>query len=188
MTGMLSTAALFGAACVDDADDAPDETPTDPAALTVSAHHLYVATTGADSNPGTQAAPFRTILKASQAAVPDTTVHVAAGTYTGGVQTTKSGTATGRIIYVSTTKWGARIVPPTSSTSKTGWDNRGAYVTIDGFQVDRTVNPSGKIWTVGINVGGTGDIVTNCNVHHIYRTPTGNSGGGAGILLDSWYG
>jgi hypothetical protein len=168
--------------------EVPDMPPQPPPELT--AHHLYVSTTiGSDSNPGTQAKPFKTILKASTVAVADTTIHVAAGKYIGGFRTTKSGTATGRIIFVSEPRWGAKIVPPSSSSQKTGWDNRGAYVTIDGFEVDGSVLPtSGTQWTVGINVGGQGDIVSRCLVHHIYTTGTGNSAGGAGILLDAWYG
>jgi hypothetical protein len=154
-----------------------------------SAHDLYVATTGSDSNPGTKAAPFKTILRASEVAVPDTTIHVASGTYTGGFLTRKSGTASGRIHYLADVRWGARIVPPSSSSSKMGWDNRGAYVTIDGFEVDGSVDPtSGTIWTVGINVGGQGDVVTHCHVHHIFNHGTPSSSGGAGILLDAWYG
>jgi hypothetical protein len=58
-----------------------------PAPAPTAAYHLYVATTGSDSNPGTQSAPFKTILRASQAAKPDTIVHVAPGTYPGGFQT-----------------------------------------------------------------------------------------------------
>jgi hypothetical protein len=154
-----------------------------------TANHLYVATTGLDSNPGTKEKPFLTILKASQVAVPDTTVHVAAGTYVGGFRTLKNGTATKRILYVSDVRWGAKIVPPKSSSSTAGWDNRGAYVTIDGFEVDGSVDPtSGTKWNVGINVGGAGDIVMNCHAHHIFRSGTGSSQGGAGILLDAWYG
>lgn len=58
-----------------------------------------------------------------------------------------------------------------------GWDNKGAYVTIDGFEVDGSDDPvSGKKWTVGLNVSATGDIVTNCYVHHIYNTGVGNAG------------
>jgi hypothetical protein len=175
--------------CTPGDDGVPDDgTNAEPPAPPTT-YNLYVATTGSDSNPGTQAAPFRTILKASQVAQPDTTVHVAAGTYVGGFQTTKSGTATRRIRYVSTTRWGARIIPPSSSSRATGWDNRGAYVTIDGFEVDGSINPtSGTRWTVGINVGGAGDIVTHCHVHHIYNSGTVSSSGGAGILLDAWYG
>ena len=42
---------------------------------------LYVATTGNDSNPGTQAQPFRTIAYGITVAVNGDTVRVAAGTY-----------------------------------------------------------------------------------------------------------
>jgi hypothetical protein len=148
---------------------------------------LYVAPTGSDTNAGTQTSPFKTILKASQVALPDTIVHVAPGIYTGGFKTTTSGTATGRITYLSDVKWGAKIVAPSNSTNATGFDNRGAYVTIDGFEMNG-IPSSGTLWSVGINVAGTGDIVQNCLVYNIYNTGVANSSGGAGILLDSWYG
>jgi hypothetical protein len=177
--------------CEEDGSDTGSDTGSDSESddIALSANHLYVAPTGSDANPGTKTQPLKTILKASQLAKPSTTVHVAAGTYTGGFQTTKAGTATGRIIYVSEPRWGAKLVPPSSSSRPTGWDNRGAYVTIDGFEVDGSVNPtSGPRWSVGINVGGQGNIVRRCNVHHIFSTGTGTSQGGAGILLDAWYG
>src|SRR5438270_13262023 len=111
---------------------------------------IYVSTTGSDSNSGTQTSPFATILAASQAAQPGTTVHVAAGTYYGGFQTTASGTSSAPIHYVSDTRWGASIVPSPSSTSEFGWDQRGAYVTIDGFNVDRANYQGGTPRTIGI--------------------------------------
>ncbi|MDB5756518.1 MAG: hypothetical protein JWR56_2946, partial [Massilia sp.] len=52
-----------------------------PAPVSTSDFHLYVATTGSDSNTGTESEPFRTITRASRAARPDTTIHVASGTY-----------------------------------------------------------------------------------------------------------
>jgi hypothetical protein len=39
--------------------------------------HLYVATTGLDTNAGTDTKPFATIARAAQAATPGTIVHVA---------------------------------------------------------------------------------------------------------------
>jgi len=148
---------------------------------------LYVSSTGSDTNPGTLTAPLQTISKAASLITPGSSVHVAPGTYIGGFKITTNGTISARIRYVSDTKWGAKIVSPSNSTIKAGFDNRGPYVTIDGFEVDGTP-AAGTLWTVGINVAGTGDIVTNCLVHHIYNTGTANSNGGAGILLDSWYG
>lgn len=154
--------------------------------LNCYAANYYVSTTGSNTNLGTTpGAAFKTITKAVSMVTAGSTVHVAPGTYAETILNTKNGTATLRIRFVSDTKWGAKIIPPTGGTAKTGFDNRGAYVTIDGFEVD---GKSLTQWTVGINVGGTNDSVVNCHSHHIYNTGTGNSGGGAGILLDSWYG
>ena len=44
--------------------------------------------------------------------------------------------AAARIYRVSTTKWGAKIVPPANSTNKDAWDKRGDYVSIIGFEID----------------------------------------------------
>lgn len=48
---------------------------------TLPAQFLWVAPTGSDTNPGTQAAPFATILAATQAATDGATIYLAAGTY-----------------------------------------------------------------------------------------------------------
>jgi Ca2+-binding RTX toxin-like protein len=153
---------------------------------------LYVSTTGSDSNSGTQTSPFKTILAASQAAQPGTTVHVAAGTYYGGFATTASGTSSASIHYVSDTPGGATIVPAPSSTSEFGWDQRGAYVTIDGFNVDGANYQGGKPWTVGINLDGSHSLVENSHVHNIMtnasQVAANGSHGGAGIMLEGYYG
>ena len=60
---------------------------------TLAPSDIYVSTTGSDTNAGTQAAPFRTIARASRAATAGVTVRVMPGTYEGGFQTTASGTA-----------------------------------------------------------------------------------------------
>lgn len=41
----------------------------------VSIYHLYVATTGSDANPGTQAAPLKTIARADALARAGSTIH-----------------------------------------------------------------------------------------------------------------
>src|SRR5207302_7497100 len=148
---------------------------------------LYVSTTGSDSNSGTQTSPFKTILAASRAAQAGTTVHVAAGTYDGGFQTTASGTAGNPIHYVSDTKWGAIIVPPANSTSDTAWDNRGAYVAIDGFQVDGTHYQSGTAWVQGIYSAGSYSVIENNNVHNVAQNVSTSASGG-GVTADGYYG
>ena len=138
---------------------------------------LYVSTTGNDSNPGTQTAPFKTILKASKVAKPGTTVHVASGTYAGGIQTVTSGTATARIRYVSDVKWGAKIVPAAGTTKVYAWDERGSYVDIVGFDID---GQSGMSWRNGLLTRGSHNIFKDNHVHHIAdKVPCESSGGSA---------
>lgn len=137
------------------------------AATTTSLYHLYVATTGSDSNPGTQTRPFKTILKASSVAKPGTTVHVAPGTYPGGFSTSKSGTASARIIYQSDVKWGAKIVPAANNRSSRAWGNSGKYIDIVGFDVDGSKYQSGTKWRIGITSNGDNSVIRGNRVHHI---------------------
>jgi hypothetical protein len=152
-------------------------------------YNYYVSPTGSDSNPGTSSAPFKTLKRAAQAATrASTTVWVAPGTYAGGIKTTASGTSTGRIYWVSTTKWGAKIIPPYSSTNNNAWDNRGSYVSIIGFNIDGSVSNGGTLWTHGIYMGGSYGIVQGNHVHHIAKNVSCTSGGGSAINTDAYYG
>lgn len=147
--------------------------------------HLYVATTGSDANPGTRSRPFRSILRASQAARADTTVHVAPGAYPGGFTTAASGTAAGRIRYVSDTKWGAKIVPAVGSTVTAAWQNRGDHVDIEGFEVD---GRSGPVWRNGIATRGSHNVIRGNHVHHIADRVACDNNGGSAINTTSYYG
>lgn len=157
---------------------------TTTSTTTTSTYNYYVATTGSDSNPGTQAAPFKTILKASQVAVPDTTIHVSPGTYTGNFQTTTSGTANARIRYISDTRWGAKIVPPASSSSYFGviFYNSGSYVTIDGFEID--ASNSDTSYRNGIYTDGSNVVIQNNHIHNIGTSNPCSGSGGSGINTD----
>jgi hypothetical protein len=85
----------------------------------------YVSTSGNDANPGTQAAPFRTIQKATNTAVAGDTVIVNAGTYNEVVSAGSSGTGTSNMInllangsvivrgfYVITSSFKDLLLPP----------------------------------------------------------------------------
>ncbi|NMO16778.1 DUF1565 domain-containing protein [Pyxidicoccus fallax] len=157
-----------------------------PAAAT----DIHVATTGNDTaGDGSSGSPFRTILKASQVATPGATIHVAPGTYSGGFMTTKSGMAGARIRYVSDTDAAtgarARIVPP-NSTATTGsiWENRGAYVDIEGFEFDGT----GTKMPNGLINQGSYVTIKNNHVHHIVHGPGQlcNGAGGSGINIHDY--
>lgn len=152
----------------------------------LKAEGYYVSTLGSDRNPGSQAAPFRTILKASQVAGPGDVVRVLPGTYEGGFVTRSSGSASARITYVSTAKWQAKIVPPRTSPNYTGWENQGNYVDISGFQVDGSNNNGGQAWILGIqDVGSNGRVIGNW-VHQV-KAPC-STNGGAGIEAYQWKG
>jgi hypothetical protein len=154
--------------------------------------NLYVAPNGRDTNTGIEKAPFATIGRAAQAATPGTIVHVAPGVYEGGFKTLISGSITpgGRIVYQSTERWGAKIVPPADpekATSAVAWDNRGNYIDIIGFDIDGTRYQGGIKWTTGIYSGGSYNTIRNNHVHHIATDVRCTSAGGSGIGVDSYY-
>ncbi len=150
-------------------------------------YNFYVSPNGNDAASGSRSAPFKTLARAARATRAGTTVWVAPGTYTGGFKTTTSGTASQRIYFVSTTRWGARIVPPASSPNNTAWDNRGSYVDIVGFQIDGSRHQSGTKWTHGIYNGGSYDMIRHNYVHHIATNVACTSAGGSAIGVDSYY-
>ena len=146
------------------------------------AKDLYVSTTGSDSNPGTQTAPVKSIARADALASAGTVIHVAAGTYrvsapaldNAGIKTSKSGTATARIKFVSDVKWGAKII--VSGTGIT-WDSRGSYVDIDGFDI----SGSGRH---GILAAGANLTMTNNFIHDL--TISGGCNGSGGAAIDTY--
>lgn len=167
--------------------DARDTEAPMTAAVAANARELYVAPDGSDGNSGARDAPFRSIARAAQAASPGTTVHVAPGSYPGGFKTTVSGTPAARIAFVSSVKWGAKIVPPPNSPNATAWDNRGSFIDIAGFDVDGSVHQGGTQWSNGIYSGGSYNAIRNNHVHHIAASVTCTSTGGSGIGVDSYY-
>ena len=141
------------------------------AAASPSIYHLYVATTGSDSNPGSMSSPFKTIQKAASLAKPSTTVHVAAGTYFGNVTSSVNGTATARIRYVSDTKWGAKVI---DSGTEFMWTNRGNYTDIVGFDI----SGPGRVGI--LNLAGY-TLMQGNYVHNLTVSGGCGGGGGAGI-------
>jgi hypothetical protein len=149
-----------------------------PLATAASTYNLYVATSGSDSNTGTQAKPFRTITKAATVAKAGTTVHVAAGTYAGNVTTKTSGTASARIRFVSDTKWGAKIV---GSGKEAMWTNNGNYVDISGFDI----TGPGRL---GILNYASNTLVSNNHIHNLTVSGGCTGSGGAGVVNATYTG
>jgi len=150
------------------------------AAMAAVTGHLYVATTGSDSNPGTQARPLKTIGCADALARPGYVIHVAPGTYnvsapssgSNGIKTSKSGTAANRIKFVSDVKWDAKIV---MSGTGIAWNSLGDYVDIEGFDVSGT----GR---AGLAAAGANLTFRNNRIHDLTISGGCNGAGGAAIL------
>ena len=78
-----------------------------------------------------------------------TTVHVASGTYAETITSSKDGTASAPIRYVSDVDGGAKIKPSGATTAI--WRDSGDYVTIQGFDIDGTNSPNVRM---GIQMQG----------------------------------
>jgi hypothetical protein len=141
--------------------------------------NLYVGPNGSDSNPGTQAAPFKTITRADSRGGAGYTIHVAPGTYKvtasglsgSGILTTKSGTASARIKFISDVKGAAKIVV---SGTGSAWNSKGSYVDIVGFDI----SGSGRH---GILAAGANLTISENFIHDLTISGGCNGSGGAGI-------
>jgi len=128
---------------------------------TLAATTYYVATTGNDSNPGTQAAPFKTVRKAGLVADPGDTVYVRGGTYyTDPIPLAKIGSATSRIVFKAYP--GEKAILDGSQSNDANPDIftvAGQYYDIVGFEIR---------WAkrIGVNLWGSKHIrVLNNTIH-----------------------
>lgn len=162
---------------------------------------IYVDASATGERPdGSEANPYKTLAAAARAVKgPSTTIFVKPGVYEGGLRTSTDGADTvaggydGRIYWVSTMRWGAKIVPAPASTNEadnsTGWTNTGNYVHIVGFEVDGSSSASATRdnWRQGIYTSGSRSVVRENYVHDIARWYSCSSGsGGAGINIDAY--
>src|SRR5213593_2523531 len=127
----------------------------------------YVAPTGSDTNPGTSAAPWRTIQKAANTLHGGDTVIVKAGTYNGRVQVLASGSA-GQLLNFQAQ---ANVVMQ-------GFNIQAYYVRVNGFEITNTPGSSPTDYTNGSGVYTSGNYneISDNYVHHTTA---------AGIFLDS---
>jgi hypothetical protein len=155
---------------------------------------FYVATSGNDSNPGTQAAPWRTIQHAADAARAGSTVNVRSGVYEELVSINASGNSTdGFITYRSypgeTAILDAEHSAPTDRTGVLTIHNQ-SYVRVEGFEIRNFRTAEHRLAPLGISVMGAGshiELLKN-NVHHIEnnfqgRDAPGSGGNGFGIAV-----
>jgi hypothetical protein len=155
---------------------------------------FYVATAGKDSNPGTQAAPWRTIQHSADTARAGSTVYVRGGVYEELVSINASGDASdGFITFRSypgeTAILDASHLTPSGRTGVLTIHNK-SYVRIEGFEIRNFRTAERRLSPLGIDVIGSGshiELLKN-NVHHIEnnfegRDAPGRGGNGFGIAV-----
>jgi hypothetical protein len=151
-----------------------------------SSASFYVSTTGADSNPGTETAPWRTVQHAADTARAGSTVNVRGGVYEELVSVNASGNAVDGYItlrsYPGETAVldAEHIVPNGRSGILTIHDQ--SYVRIEGFEVRNFRTAEHRLTPLGISIMGAGshiELLKN-NVHHIEQTFNGRDGPGHG--------
>ena len=147
---------------------------------------FYVATTGNDSNLGTQSAPWRTIQHAADTARAGSTVYVRGGIYEELVSINVSGNASdGYITFRSypgeTAILDAGHLTPSGRIGILTIQNK-SYVRIQGFEIRNFRTAEHRLAPLGINVIGAGshiELLKN-NVHHIENNFEGRDGPGRG--------
>jgi hypothetical protein len=100
------------------------------------AHEIHVSTSGSDSNPGSAAAPLRTISVATPMAQPGDCVKVHAGTYaeSSTIGFMHDGTADAPIVLWSVDGRGAAIIDAAGNMSGPTVLIHEDYVIVDGFE------------------------------------------------------
>ena len=156
------------------------------AAFGQSNSSFYVSTTGSDSNPGTQAAPWRTVQHAADTVHAGSTVNVRGGVYEELVSIKASGNATDGYITLrsypgETAVLDAEHIVPSGRNGVLTIQNK-SYVRIEGFEIRNYHTAEHRLTPLGISVIGSGthiELLKN-NVHHIEQTFPGRDAPGSG--------
>lgn len=139
---------------------------------------FYVAPTGDDANPGTEAKPFATMARGQMAASPGDTVYLRGGTYafasataSDGIDLTKSGaSADRRISYVAY----AGETPVFDFSGMTamarikGINVTASYILLRGIElknVPQNLTTAHESWGI-YNDGGSNNVYDRLNLHH----------------------
>jgi len=144
----------------------------------VNAATYYISPQGNDSNPGTEAQPFRNIQKAADIVDPGDTVIVKDGTYIDDdgnnfvVVLNNGGTLGNPITFKSENKWGA-VLDGQNYTTSYGWgfSANANYVRIEDFEIKGFSRDGATS-----NAGAQNGYYYRNHIHHIgnYCTDGGN--------------
>jgi hypothetical protein len=122
----------------------------------------YVSVNGSDSNPGTQALPWRTIQKGANTAVAGDVVNVAPGKYGELVTTAAHGNSTAPVTFRATP-----ANDPLNQVITRQFRVKHRYVVIEGFNITGASdmnNASIRIEAPNGTTDGSDCVVTNCTI------------------------
>lgn len=130
----------------------------------IQAAEYFVSTSGNDSDPGTQAQPFRTFSKATSVLQPGDILNIVSGTYQENVVMTRSGTASQPIIIRAANNQKVSINGQNQRENLI--DVPASYVTVSGIEV---MNSSGYCTSfTGQYITVSNLTVHDCEDHGIY--------------------
>ncbi|MBO0860664.1 MAG: right-handed parallel beta-helix repeat-containing protein [Chloracidobacterium sp.] len=156
----------------------------------------HVSAAGSDSNPGSEARPFRTIQKAANIVKPGDTVLVGDGVYAYGgpndcygkvvVCVSRGGSPDNWIVFKSKNKWGAKI-DGGDGKAGSGFVVQGgaSYVRIQDFELAGLANVAGSAGGIDLFDGGSHFQVVGNHIHNIGRVCTNTSNGQNGVYIEA---
>jgi hypothetical protein len=142
----------------------------------------YVATTGSDSNSGTQAAPWRTIQHAATSVKAGDTINIRAGVYNEAVTPTVSGSAAAGSVTFQSYPGETAIIDGTGlkvTNGQSGLFNisNQNYITVSGLEIRNFTSKSDSQVPIGIYVSGADNNIKllGNHVHNITTTAPANA-------------
>jgi Right handed beta helix region/Pel9A-like, right handed beta helix region len=156
----------------------------------------HVSPTGSDSNPGSEARPFRTIQKAADSVKPGDTVLVGDGVYAYSgpndchgkvvVCVSRGGAPDNWVVFRSKNKWGAKI-DGGEGKAGAGFVAQGgaSYVRIQDFEMTGLANANGSAGGIDLFDGGSHFQVIGNRIHNIGRVCTNTSNGQNGVFIEA---
>jgi parallel beta helix pectate lyase-like protein/uncharacterized protein DUF1565 len=156
----------------------------------------HVSPTGSDSNPGSEARPFRTIQKAADGVKPGDTVLVDDGVYAYSgtndchgkviVCVSRGGAPDNWVVFRSKNKWRAKI-DGGDGKAGAGFVVRGgaSYVRIQDFEMTGLANVDGSAGGIDLFDGGSYFQVIGNRIHNIGRVCTNTSNGQNGVFIEA---
>jgi Right handed beta helix region/Pel9A-like, right handed beta helix region len=156
----------------------------------------HVSPTGSDSNPGSEARPFRTIQKAADGVKPGDTVLVDDGVYAYSgpndchgkvvVCVSRGGAPDKWVVFRSKNKWGAKI-DGGDGKAGSGFVVQGgaSYVRIQDFEMTGLANLDGSAGGIDLFDGGSNFQVIGNRIHNIGRVCTNTSNGQNGVFIEA---